>query len=368
MRLLFPIFALSLALSASAEINPEWTTPLPPFQIADNLYYVGSEELAAYLVTTSAGNILINANLETSPPQIRASVEKLGFQWADTKILLNGQAHFDHMAGAAQVMRETHAKNMVMEGDAEVVESGGHSDFLASSGSVPAYPPAHVDRVLHDGDTVELGGVVLTAHKTPGHTRGCTTWTFPVHLRGEPADQLRHVVIVGGTGFWSDFHFVDRPGEPPSYPGIAEDFARTFRVLRSLPCDIFLGAHGSYFGLKSKLPRLAKEGPRVFLDADGYKDFVAQAQEHFETELKKEEEAARPVKETADVCASAWCDCAGYDRLCAAGATAVARPATRQTGWWIALLPLLADSFPALPRRTQIGRLHRNHDVLAPVL
>ncbi len=101
MRRLFPFFVLLLALPALAETNPEWTTPLPPFQIADNLYYVGSQDLAAYLVTTPAGNVLINANLETSPPHIRASVEKLGFQWADTKILLNGQAHFDHMGGAA---------------------------------------------------------------------------------------------------------------------------------------------------------------------------------------------------------------------------------------------------------------------------
>jgi metallo-beta-lactamase class B len=128
MRRLFPLVALSLALAARAEINPEWTTPVPPFQIADNLYYVGSEYLAAYLVTTPAGNILINANLETSPPQIRASIEKLGFKWADTKILLNGQAHFDHMSGAAQILRETGAKNMVMEGDADVVESGGRTN------------------------------------------------------------------------------------------------------------------------------------------------------------------------------------------------------------------------------------------------
>ncbi|MFN2476237.1 MAG: subclass B3 metallo-beta-lactamase [Chthoniobacterales bacterium] len=292
MRRLFPIFALFLALTARAEINPEWTTPLPPFQIADNLYYVGSQDLAAYLVTAAGGNILINANLETSPPQIRASVEKLGFQWADTKILLNSQAHFDHLGGAAQILRETGAKNMVMEGDADVAESGGRTDFLADSKSVPPYAPAKVDRVLRDGDTVELGGVKLTAHKTAGHTRGCTTWTLRVHLSGEPADRLRNVVIVGGVGFWSDFRFVDRGEQKASYPGIAEDFARTFRVLQSLPCDIFLGAHGSYFDLQRKLPRLEKEGAQVFLDAAGYKEFVAKAVEHFETELKKEQEAA----------------------------------------------------------------------------
>ncbi len=293
MRRLLPVFTLFFALPALAQTNPAWTTPLPPFQIADNLYYVGSEDLAAYLVTTPAGNILINANLETSPPQIRASIETLGFRWADIKIMLNGQAHFDHMGGAAEILRETHAKNMVMEGDAEVVESGGRTDFLAASGSVPPYPPAPVDRVLHDGDTVDLGGIPLTAHKTAGHTRGCTTWTLPVHLPGEPADRVRNVVIVGGVSFWSDFHFVDRPGQPASYPGIAQDFAATFRVLRSLPCDIFLGAHGGYFHLKTKLPRLAQNGPQVFLDAAGYQAFVTRNEADFEAALKKEQPTAK---------------------------------------------------------------------------
>jgi metallo-beta-lactamase class B len=285
---------LFLALPAVAELNPEWTTPLAPFQIADNLYYVGSQELAAYLVTTRAGNILINANLETSPPQIRENVEKLGFQWADTKILLNSQAHFDHMAGAAQILRETGAKNMVMEGDADVVESGGRTDFLFAIKAVPPFPPAKVDRILKDGDTVELGGVTLTAHKTAGHTRGCTTWTLPVHLPGEPADKLRNVVIVGGIMFWSDFRLIDAGDKKASYPSIAEDFARTFRMLQSLPCDIFLGAHGSYFGLKGKLPRFEKEGPQVFLDPAGYKEFVAKGQAAFEAALKKEQEAVQP--------------------------------------------------------------------------
>ena len=227
MRRLFTLaLALVTTLSAAAQIKPEWTTPLPPFQIADNLYYVGSEDLGVFLITTSHGNILINANLETSPPQIRASVEKLGFKWSDTKILLNGQGHFDHMAGAAEILRETHARNEVMDGDVSVVESGGHTDFLASTGSLKFYPPAHVDRILHDGSTVTLGNVTLTAHKTAGHTRGCTTWTFRTHMPGDPPTQLRNVVIVGGVSFWSDFHFVSTPGHPESYPGIAHDFGQ----------------------------------------------------------------------------------------------------------------------------------------------
>jgi metallo-beta-lactamase class B len=147
--------------STLAAVNASWTTPIAPFQIADNLYYVGSEDLASYLVVTPQGNILINANLASSPPQIRASVEKLGFRWDATKILLNSQAHYDHVGGAAEVVRETHAKNMVMDGDVSVMETGARTDFLSPSPNILKYGPVDVDRVLHDGDTVSLGGVTL---------------------------------------------------------------------------------------------------------------------------------------------------------------------------------------------------------------
>ena len=289
-RLLLVLLCTSTLVHAAT--NPTWTTPIAPFRIADNLYYVGSQDLASYLVVTPQGNILINAHLATSPPQIRASVEKLGFRWKDTKILLNSQAHDDHMAGAAEVVRETHAKNMVMDGDVSVVETGARTDFLSPSPNVPTYAPVHVDRVLHDGDTVTLGGVTLTAHKTAGHTRGCTTWTMRSHLQGEPAETMRNIVIVGGTGFWSEYHFVVTPGHPVSYPGIVQDFQHTFSVLRALPCDVFLGAHGGYFDMLTKLKRYPQDGPHVFIDPDGYKKFVADAQETFEKALSKQEAAA----------------------------------------------------------------------------
>ncbi|MFC6646075.1 subclass B3 metallo-beta-lactamase [Granulicella cerasi] len=289
-RLVLCLLLLPALPCAFAATKPEWTHQLAPFQIADNLYYVGSEDLAAFLVVTPKGNILINANLVSSPPQIRASVEKLGFRWADTKILLNGQAHFDHMAGAAQVLRETHAKNMVMDADVPVIEGGGKGDFLEPTGSVEYFPPAPVDRVLHDGDTVTLGGVTLTAHKTPGHTRGCTTWTFRVHLKGEPAGKLRNVVIVGGTSFWSDFHFTAKPGVAESYPGIAKDFQHTFDVLHALPCDVFLGEHGRYFDLTAKFAKLKREpqlGEQVWIDPAGYKAFVDESEVTFHKALAK---------------------------------------------------------------------------------
>ena len=282
LRMLIVSLCLCFAcLQVKAKPNPEWTTPIPPFQIADNLYYVGSRDLAAYLITTPAGNILINANLESSPPLIRTSVEKLGFAWSDTKILLNGQAHSDHMGGAAEVLRETHALDMVMAGDAEVVRSGGRKDFAFGTEGIGAYPPARVDRVLHDGETVVLGGVTLTAHRTGGHTRGCTTWTFRTHIAGDPAGRFRNVVIVGGWRPLSQYRLFDTPGRPASYPGIREDFRRTFATLRALPCDIFLGAHGGYFDLLDKVKRMQAEGEAAFLDSKGYIDAVNQAQAEF---------------------------------------------------------------------------------------
>src|SRR5215469_1840194 len=212
MRAPFLLLSLSISTLSHAATDPKWTTPIAPFQIADNLYYVGSQDLASYLVATPEGNILINANLVTSPPQIRASVEKLGFRWEDTRILLNSQAHYDHMAGAAEVIRETHAKNMVMDGDVSVVETGARADFLSPSPNILTYAPVAVDRILHDGETVSLGDVTLTAHKTAGHTRGCTTWAMRSHLPGEQAGTMRDIVIVGGVGFWSEYHFVAAPG------------------------------------------------------------------------------------------------------------------------------------------------------------
>ncbi|MGD0445100.1 MAG: subclass B3 metallo-beta-lactamase [Edaphobacter sp.] len=286
------LLAWALVLGARAQVKAIWTTPIAPFRIADNLYYVGSQDLAAYLVTTPKGNILINANLPSSPAQIRASVEKLGFRWEDTKVLLVAHAHFDHAGGAAEIQRETHAKLEVMEYDAEVMKAGGTNDFLRASGSVLPFPPAHVDRVLHDGDTVKVGDQILTAHRTGGHTRGCTTWTMRVHLPSDPAGRTRDVVIVGGYTMWSDYHLISTNQQGESYPGIADDFRRTFLLYRSLPCDIFLADHGEHFELLGKLSRLPKEGDAVWVDPQGYRATIDSAERSFEKNLSAQRTAA----------------------------------------------------------------------------
>jgi metallo-beta-lactamase class B len=266
-----------------AQENPDWTTPIAPFRIAGNLYYVGSKDLASYLIVTPQGDILINSSLVKSVPLIRASVEQLGFKFNDVKILLISHSHFDHDAGSAEVIRQTGAKYMVMDGDVPVVESGGATDFAYAKDT---YPPANVNRVLHDGDEVKLGGTVLVAHKTAGHTRGCTTWTLQVQDAGRPLN----AVIVGSWNVNPGWRLVDHPDQAASYPGIAADYRRTFALLKGLQCDVFLGAHGAYFGMLGKLERIkagAKEN--VWVDPQGYQAAVAEREQAFETELKRQE-------------------------------------------------------------------------------
>jgi metallo-beta-lactamase class B len=281
------LFATS-CLVASAQQNPDWTTPLPPFRIAPNLYYAGSRDLASYLITTPAGDILLNSNLASSPPQIRHSVEQLGFHFSDIKILLISHAHSDHAGGSAEILKQTHAQYMVMDADVSSIETGGRTDFA----HFKPFPAAHVDRILHDGSKVQFGGVTLTAHKTPGHTPGCTTWTMQVIESGKPLNVVRNVVIVGSVTALSEYRLIATPGHPASYPGIAQDFAHTFTELETLPCDIFLSSHGQYFDLLNKVARMKTEGPAIWIDPAGYKRAIAQSRADFEADLAHQQAAA----------------------------------------------------------------------------
>lgn len=271
--------------ATGAGVPANWTAPFPPFRIAGDLYYIGSQDLASYLVVTSQGNILINSDLVASVPMLRASIEKLGFRYRDTKILLISHAHWDHAAGSARIRQETGAAYMVMEADVAVIESGGAKDFFYGGVAADRYPPATVDRVLHDGSTVTLGGSELVAHLTPGHTQGCTTWTMTVSEGGKSY----RVVMVGSPNVNPGYRLVDNA----NYPQIAADYERTWRVLEALPCDIFLGAHGGYFGLQAKYARRRPGAANRFVDPDGYRRFVADAQRAFETELARQRAAGR---------------------------------------------------------------------------
>jgi len=285
---LVAILSIVLALvlvSAQAPSQYDWTQPFPAFRIADNLYYVGSKGLANYLIATPEGHILINSDLEANVPLIRNSVESLGFKFSDIKILLISHAHFDHCAATATIKKLTGAKYIVMEGDASVVESGGKADFFYANDPEAQYPAASVDRVLRDGDEVKLGGVVLTARLTPGHTRGCTTWTMKVKDGG----RTRDVVIIGSPNVNPGYDLVN----DKQYPQMKQDFEQTFAVLKSLSCDYFLGAHGSYFDLERKYARFKSGGTNAFIDPEGYKAYVTEREQAFRRELRKQQASTR---------------------------------------------------------------------------
>jgi metallo-beta-lactamase class B len=274
------LMGVMITVASAGAQDPAWTTAFPPYRIAGNLYYVGSKDLASYLIVTPQGDILINTTLTSSPKLIKKSVEQLGFKFSDVKILLISHAHWDHAAGSAEVKRLTGAKYMVMDADVPVVESGGRKDFHYGKSPDDWYPPAKVDRVLHDGSEVRLGGTVLVAHLTPGHTKGCTTWTMQVKDSGK----TYNVVIVGSPNMNPGYKLVG----DPAYPQMAADYEKEFRVLKSLPCDIFLGAHGSYFDMLAKYERLKQEGVNAFVDPAGYKAYVADRERAFQAELAKQ--------------------------------------------------------------------------------
>ena len=270
---LLTLFSLLLPVAVRAQANPDWHRAIPGFKIAGNLYYVGTADLAVYLIVTPQGNIIINSDFKEDVPTIRKSIEGLGFKYGDTKIILISHAHGDHDEGVGLIKSQTGAQLMVMDADVAQVES-------TASGR----PGAKVDRVLHDRDTVELSGAKLTARLTPGHTPGCTTWTMQVADGG----RTLNAVIVGSPNVNPGYILVNNK----TYPQIAGDYVKTFAILKTLPVDLFLGAHGAYFNLKDKLPKLNAGGVNPFIDPDGYKAYLAEREQAFEKELAKQTASA----------------------------------------------------------------------------
>lgn len=251
-------------------------TAFPPHKIAGNIYYVGTESLGSYLVTTPQGHVLINTDYERTVPTIQASVEKLGFKFSDIKIILGSHAHGDHMQGDALVKELTGAQVVAMAEDVPALR------VMRSNGK--EHP---IDRIIHDGDEVTLGGTTFVAHLTPGHTRGCTTWTLKVQEDGKTLD----VVIIGSVGVNPGFQLVNNQ----QVPGIAEEYQRSFKVLRSLKADVPLGSHPAMYGLAEKYPKLGK-GPNPFIDPAGYKTELDIQETSFNAVLEKQRAAANTEK------------------------------------------------------------------------
>jgi metallo-beta-lactamase class B len=266
---------LGFLLYASAAVAQQ----VEPFRIISNLFYVGASDVASYLIATPKGYILIDSGFAEMAPRIRANIEKLGFPVDNIRILLNTHAQYDHAGGLAALKTWTGATLIASERDAPLLARGGKGD--PQFGDAFPFPAVTPDRLLRDGDRVALGGSILTAHLTPGHTPGCTTWTMVIREKGK----MYNVVIVGSPTVPRQYKLVGNN----KYPEIVSDYRHTFATLKALPCDIFLGARGGYFDLIDKSARLAKrEKPNPFIDAEGYRKFVAAAEQAFEDELKRQ--------------------------------------------------------------------------------
>jgi metallo-beta-lactamase class B len=261
--------------------------PFPPHRAIGNVYYVGGADLASYLIVTPKGSILINTGFEDSVPMIRSSIKTLGFQFSDIKLLLVTHAHNDHVAGMATVKRLTGAKMLAIEEEVPLLESGGKTDYLF--GSSAWFKPVTVDRIFKDGDKIELGGTELTAHLTPGHTRGSVTYSLDILEDG----RTYHVLIANlGT---------INPGtvlvKNPKYPLIADDYASTFRIQKELPCDVFLASHASQYGLPRKYRPGRPYSPDTFVDPDGYRRAVERLQAIYLSQLEEERKEEQSIQE-----------------------------------------------------------------------
>jgi metallo-beta-lactamase class B len=260
-----------------------WNAPFEPFHLIDNVYYVGTGGLASYLFKTSDGLIVLDAALPESVAPIEAHIKQMGFKLSDVKIILNSHAHFDHSGGLAQLKKDTGAKLYAMEGDVSALEGG----FYLGSENVPAMgaPKVKVDKVLHAGDEVKLGDVSLKANLTPGHTRGCTSYSTTVHDGGKPYNLLV---------FCSATVAANRITLPLQYTGIIEDYRKTFAWGKTAKVDIFLAPHPEFFDMKGKRAKLKDGAPNPFIDPKEFPAFIAEAETAFEKTLAERTAAAKP--------------------------------------------------------------------------
>jgi metallo-beta-lactamase class B len=288
------VFVLCLALACATAQTPSGTPPrqddplhgqhpLKPFRLIGNIYYVGLSENTSFLITTPQGNILLDPTYDGAVPYISKNIEQLGFKVKDTKIVIQAHAHTDHMEGLARFKELTGAKVLVMSGDVDVVADGGKSDFRSDGRQL--WKPVKADQILQDGENVRLGGVTMVAHKTAGHTRGCTTWSTVVEENG----QKYNVVFICSLSLNNRVPLVGNK----QYPTIADDYKKSFSFLKNFPADIFLVSHTHWFNMDEKIKRM-EQGSRTnpFIDREGYRAYLADKEKEFLAQLEKEQASA----------------------------------------------------------------------------
>jgi metallo-beta-lactamase class B len=269
----FRLVAQSPAQTQANDLKATMNQPVEPFHIIGNIYYVGASDITSYLIVTPQGDFLLDGGFVETAPMIEANIQKLGFNLGDVKYILSSHEHLDHAGGIAEMRRATGAQFVALEQEVPGLIAG------------TSFPAAKPDRVIHDGDAVKLGDTTMTAHSTPGHTRGCTTWTTTVNDAG----QSYHVVFVGSASVLPSHKLIDKPGAPATYPGIEQDYDKTFQVLRSLPCDVFLASHGSFYSLVDKRAVITgKTAQNPFIDPWGYQAYILRAEAAFQKELAAE--------------------------------------------------------------------------------
>jgi metallo-beta-lactamase class B len=277
----FVLVAIHSANGQTDATSREWNKPVPPFRIMGNLYYVGAIEITSYLITTPHGHFLLDGGFVETAPQIERNIVQLGFKLSDVKYLLNSHAHYDHAGGLAELKKLTGAKFVASAGDADLLRKGGHGDFRF--GDTLLFPPIEPDKIILDGESLQLADQVMTAHLTPGHTKGTTTWTTKIQDGARTYD----VVFVGSQSSL-DYKFV----KEESYPGIATDFVKSFAVLKNLPCDIFLASHGSFFHFVDKHERFMRGDANAFVDPDGYYRYLSESEKDFRQKLDQQRQQA----------------------------------------------------------------------------
>ena len=268
--------------------NQDWIKPFPALHIVGNVYYVGTYDLASYLITTDQGHVLVNTGVGSSVPMIRSNVESLGFRFADIRLLLATHGHWDHVAGMAEIKRLTGAQMLMHEADVPVLEDGGNSDYrFLPKGRGAVYEPVRVDRRLKDGEVIRLGALAITAHHHPGHTKGATSFTFTTRDAGRDY----RVGIMNMNGINEGVELLNSPG----YPAIVTEYAGTFAKQKQISIDVFLSSHAGQFGLHEKYKPGAAYDPNRFVDSAGYRAAVERAERAYTAQLQREKagQAAR---------------------------------------------------------------------------
>jgi metallo-beta-lactamase class B len=271
-----------VAIPAFAQQNATWTAPFEPFKVMDNLYYVGSAGLSSWLITTPQGDILLDVGVPQNADMVEAHIQKLGFKLSDIKILLNSHSHFDHAGGLAKLKADTGATLMVSQDDKYAVEKGVYPG--SENNKNLNFPGAKVDKVVTDGEQITLGGVTLTAMITPGHTQGCTSYLMPLKdAQGKP-----HTAFF----FCSATVAANRLAPNPQYPGIIDDYRKTFAKVKTVKADVYLAPHAEFYDLPGKRARLAAGNANAFVQPGEVQTAIAKFESDFNDGLAKQEAAA----------------------------------------------------------------------------